>query len=57
MERNNGGQILGLVLIITGVIMVGQKLGLWSVNWQEWWSNWWPLLLILMGIRILIRRS
>jgi drug/metabolite transporter (DMT)-like permease len=56
MERNNGGQIAGLVLIVTGVIMVGQKLGLWSVNWQEWWSNWWPLLLILAGVRIMTRR-
>jgi hypothetical protein len=56
-KKKRGGRfraILGVSLILFGVLMLGDNLG-----WFRWfsWSDWWPVILILIGLLMIFRRS
>jgi len=56
-ERNRGRGIIGpLLLILLGVALLLDTLGIWSPNWGDIWRLW-PLLLILAGLQIVFGRS
>jgi hypothetical protein len=55
--KKRGGRfraILGVSLIFFGVLMLGDNLG-----WFRWfsWSDWWPVILIIIGLMMIFRRS
>jgi hypothetical protein len=55
-RRRRGGTLIPLVLILVGVLLLLQNLGLVSA---EIWSNLgrlWPLLLVLVGLEVLLGR-
>lgn len=50
-----GNFFAGLIIIIVGIIFLGITMGWWSASvWGEIW-RFWPLILILLGLRKLIR--
>ncbi|HEY1074637.1 MAG TPA: DUF5668 domain-containing protein [Patescibacteria group bacterium] len=49
--------ILGLIITALGLSYLGTNLGLWaSFNWMNVWALW-PLILILIGVRLLVRSN
>lgn len=55
--QKRGGRfraVLGVSLIFFGVLMLGDNLG-----WFRWfsWSDWWPVILIIIGLLMIFRRS
>lgn len=49
--------ILGpLLLILLGVALLLDNLGIWTPNWGDLWRLW-PLLLVLIGLQIIYGRS
>ncbi len=41
----------GIVLLIVGILYLGQDL-----NWWNFWSiNWWTILFLLCGIKFLVK--
>lgn len=45
----------GLLLIFFGLIFLGSNAGWWHASWQNLWQ-FWPLLLILWGAALLLRK-
>jgi uncharacterized membrane protein len=45
--------IAGIVLILIGLIALGMKMGLLP---GTIWSNLWPILLIILGLSLLLKR-
>jgi hypothetical protein len=54
MEKRSR-QLLGLCLIVGGMMIMGRKLGLWTIDWQEIWANWWPAGLVGVGLLMVSR--
>ena len=54
-HRGFGGWIFGLIILFVGVVFLLNNFGI--VPGDVWHSIWqfWPVLLILLGIRILLR--
>jgi hypothetical protein len=46
--------VIGLILVVFGVLFLGRNLG-----WFAWfhWSDWWPVILIIIGLLMVFRRS
>ena len=53
-EERRPSYVLPAVLIIAGVVLLLDQLGIWTVDWSHVLSLW-PLLLILLGLDILAR--
>jgi hypothetical protein len=45
-----------ILLILLGVALLLDQLGIWTLNWADLW-RFWPLLLILIGLDILLNRT
>jgi len=56
-HRRSGGWGFGLLLVFIGVILLLNNLGI--VSWDFWNYVWpvWPLLLVLIGLRIVFGRG
>ncbi len=50
------GMVIGAGLIVLGVIFLLQNLNLWWLNWLNF-DTLWPVLLIVAGIFVLVRRT
>jgi hypothetical protein len=48
-----GRQLVGLVLIGLGLLFLANTLG-WLAWWS--WSQFWPVVLVVLGLAILLRR-
>ena len=46
-----------LILIAVGVILLLRNLGLLNVNLGHLIVTWWPLILIVLGVSMMLRRS
>lgn len=55
-ENRAGSLIFPLLLILIGVVLLVERLGLWSLNWAHA-GQWWPLILVLLGLEILLRHT
>jgi hypothetical protein len=46
--------IIGLILVVFGILFLGRNLG-----WFAWfhWGDWWPVILIIIGLLMVFRRS
>ena len=49
--------IAALILIALGVIFLLQNLGILPIPLRELFATWWPLILILVGVSLLMRRK
>ncbi len=53
--------LLGLVLVIIGLFWLAKNLNLlpehWLISYGWYFRQYWPVLVILGGIRILVRRA
>lgn len=53
----SGRFLAGLIVVIVGLIFLGSSLGWWSsFAWETLW-RFWPVLLIILGLRALIRND
>lgn len=52
----NGKPVGALILITLGVIFLLKNLGIADIRIFDLLSVWWPLILIVVGISMLIRR-
>jgi hypothetical protein len=50
------GRIVAIVLIVVGAVLVSNNLGLTRLSIREIASTWWPVLLIIGGLSLLLRR-
>ncbi len=49
--------LYGLILLVIGLILLGINLGWWSpMVWDQLW-HFWPVLLILIGLRLVIKSN
>ena len=56
-NRGHGRGVLGpLLLILLGVALLLDTLGIWSLDWADVWRLW-PLLLVLAGLQIIFSRT
>jgi len=51
----SSSKICAIVLIVAGVVLIAQKRGLLG-DFGPLFHAWWPLLLILAGVVILVRK-
>jgi len=56
LQRKSQSFIGPLVLILAGIVLLLNQLGIWNVDWSYVWRLW-PLLLILIGLDILLSRT
>ncbi len=54
VNRYSGSMLWGIVFILAGVAVLLSNLGYLPPNL---WEQWWPLLLIILGLFLVIRRS
>ena len=55
-HHGGGGWLFGLVVLVIGALLLLNNLGIVSSDvWRHFWQFFWPVLLILIGIRIIIR--
>lgn len=54
-ENRHGHYTLAVLLILLGVVLLLEQLGIWQVSWSSLWQLW-PLALILVGLEMLLRR-
>ncbi|ADQ15422.1 LiaI-LiaF-like domain-containing protein [Halanaerobium hydrogeniformans] len=57
MTDNRSQNILGLILIITGIIFLGETLGIYQFNLALFIRSYWPVLLIIYGLHVLLQNS
>ncbi len=50
------GRIVAIVLIVAGTVLVLNNLGLTRLSIREIAATWWPVLLIVGGLSLLLRR-
>ena len=55
-ENRSRRFIFPLVLILIGVVLMVEQLGIWSLNWAGLWQLW-PLILVFIGLEILFRHT
>ena len=49
--------IAALILIVLGVIFLLQNLGVLPIPLRQLFATWWPLILIVVGVSLLLRRK
>lgn len=54
---DNGDTISGSILIIVGLLFLGNRFQLFNFGWNEFWKVFWPIALILLGWSMLSNRS
>jgi len=55
-ENRARSYILPILLIVAGVALLLDQLGIWYLNWASV-SRFWPLILVLVGLDIILRRA
>jgi lipopolysaccharide export LptBFGC system permease protein LptF len=55
-RRQMVGRIVAIVLIVVGAVLVSNNLGLTRLSIREIAATWWPVLLIIGGLSLLLRR-
>lgn len=56
-RRHGGGSFFGLIIIFLGLIFLLNNFGILSWNiWNELWK-FWPVLIILLGLKVLMGKS
>ncbi|MEI8143796.1 MAG: DUF5668 domain-containing protein [Candidatus Berkelbacteria bacterium] len=50
----SGKFIWGLIIVATGIILLGISLGWWDQNIWEHILSYWPILLVLLGLAMMI---
>ena len=45
----------GVILIVVGLVILLANLGIISA-WREIWRDWWPLLLVIIGAVMLLKK-
>ena len=50
------GRIVAIVLIVVGAVLVLNNLGVTRLSIREIAMTWWPVLLIIGGLSLLLRR-
>ncbi len=53
LRRKSGAFITGLILIALGVLIIGNNLGLYELNFSFLWKLVWPVVIILIGWSLL----
>lgn len=48
-RRNSGALVTGLVLIALGLLITGQNLDFYELDFSFFWSLFWPVVIILIG--------
>jgi hypothetical protein len=56
-HRNRGGGIFGLIILFLGILLLLNNLGLVSKSIWLYLLPFWPVILILMGIKIILGGS
>ncbi|MFX4262705.1 LiaF domain-containing protein [Pelotomaculum propionicicum] len=52
-RRNSGALITGLVLVALGLLVIGNNLDLYELDFSIFWSLFWPVVIILIGWSLL----
>ena len=52
-SQRGGGMLVGGIIVVLGVLFLVDRLGWWAVDLSWLWKVFWPLVIILIGIRIL----
>lgn len=52
-RRNAGALITGLVLVALGLLVIGNNLDLYELDFSFFWSLFWPVVIILIGWSLL----
>lgn len=52
-RQNFAGLVTGAVLTGLGVVFFGRNAGFFDINLRYFWQGFWPLLIILIGLRLL----
>lgn len=55
-ENRTRSLVFPLLLILIGVVLLVERLGLWSLNWARL-GQLWPLILVFLGLEILLRHT
>lgn len=56
MRQTRSHSLLGpLVLIVVGIALLLNQLDIWRLDWSYLW-RFWPLILILLGLELILRR-
>lgn len=45
----------GLILIAVGLLLLLSNLGI-ITGWRELWRDWWPVVIILIGLSLLVKK-
>ena len=51
------GNVAAIVLIVLGVFFLLTNLGLINVSLAELLKTWWPLILIVLGVAMIVKRT
>lgn len=49
--------ISGAVVLVVGLLFLGNRLGLFHFSWAEFWRFFWPVVLIMIGWSLLTNRA
>ncbi len=53
MKESGPRIVFPLLLIVGGVILLLDRLGVWAISWESI-ARWWPLLLVLLGLDLIL---
>jgi hypothetical protein len=54
-ENRPRNYTIAILLILLGVVLLLQQLGIWQISWASLWQLW-PLALVFIGLEMLLRR-
>ncbi|OUM84427.1 MAG: hypothetical protein BAA01_01000 [Bacillus thermozeamaize] len=57
VSQKGGGMLAGGIIALLGVLFLARNLGWWTIDLSWLWKVFWPLVIILIGIRILFGAS
>jgi hypothetical protein len=49
--------VAAVILIVLGVVFLLHNLGVLPIPLRELFATWWPVILILVGVSLLLRRK
>jgi hypothetical protein len=55
-ENRHRNYTFAILLIVLGVALLLQQLGIWQISWSSLWQLW-PLALVFIGLEMLLRRA
>ena len=54
---SKGEAVSGIILLVLGILFIGNNMGLFQVDLSFFWQVFWPIILIIFGINLVRKRS